>query len=228
MVGAAALADLGTAPASAADGDPITAGEVTFSQANTTLLYGGTTSVPVVFLVNDSTFRAEGSAFRAALAGWAGGGITAGPGGCTTGIYGTTQNGAGFGVVGTNSASTGTGAGVSGQANAATTAGVSGSNIAGAGVVGQSESANGVRGLAAGNAAGVNGDNSGSGPGVHGQSASGRGGQFAGPAAQIQLVPGTAGTHPTSGHAGDLYADSNGRLWFCSAGGAQATWKQIA
>jgi hypothetical protein len=94
-------------------------------------------------------------------------------------------------------------------------------------VLGTSTSGNGVRGVAAGSAAGVNGDNSGSGPGVHGQSASGRGGQFTGAAAQIQLVPGTAATHPTSGHAGDLYADSTGRLWFCTASGAKATWKQI-
>jgi hypothetical protein len=35
------------------------------------------------------------------------------------------------------------------------------------------------------------------------------------------------GHPPTSGHRGDLYADSTGRLWFCKTSGAQATWKQI-
>ena len=55
--------------------------------------------------------------------------------------------------------------------------------------------------------------NKSTGPGVHGTSGSGRGGIFAGGAAQIQLTPG-AKSHPASGQRGDLYADASGRLWY--------------
>ena len=70
------------------------------------------------------------------------------------------------------------------------------------------------------------------GPGVRGLStnAAGRGGVFQGgdKGAAIQLVPATVSTHPTSGRTGDLFVDKAGRLWFCSHGGAPATWKQLA
>ncbi len=55
-----------------------------------------------------------------------------------------------------------------------------------------------------------------------------RGGVFFGSAAQVQLSPGSGSTHPRSGKRGDLYADKNGRLWFCKKGGTTATWHQIA
>jgi hypothetical protein len=58
--------------------------------------------------------------------------------------------------------------------------------------------------------------------------ANGRGGLFAGTAAQVRLSPGKLKTHPKSGATGDLYADSTGRLWFCKKGGATATWHQVA
>ncbi len=54
-----------------------------------------------------------------------------------------------------------------------------------------------------------------------------RGGVFTGVAAQVQLTPGTGTTHPTSGKAGDLYVDKALRLWFCTATGSTATWKQV-
>jgi hypothetical protein len=63
--------------------------------------------------------------------------------------------------------------------------------------------------------------------GVRGTSDKGHGGEFSGGAAQIRLMPGKP-THPRSGNRGELYADSNGRLWFCKASGAKATWHQIA
>jgi hypothetical protein len=51
-----------------------------------------------------------------------------------------------------------------------------------------------------------------------------RGGIFSGPAAQIQLAPGSGATHPTSGAAGDLYVDSTARLWYCKGG---TTWIEL-
>ena len=61
--------------------------------------------------------------------------------------------------------------------------------------------------------------------------AHGRGAQFSGGAANARLTPAAAGTHPTTGKAGDLFVDSSVRLWFCqksSTGAAAAVWKQIA
>ena len=52
------------------------------------------------------------------------------------------------------------------------------------------------------------------------------GGQFAGGAAQLRLVP--AGTRPTSGQTGDLFVDTNGHLHYCKAGGSTASWVQLA
>ena len=49
-------------------------------------------------------------------------------------------------------------------------------------------------------------------------SSSGRGGEFAGGAAQLQLLPGPTATHPDSGAAGDVYVDSSAMPWFCRGG----------
>jgi hypothetical protein len=129
-------------------------------------------------------------------------------------------------VAGTN---TSTGPGVAGT-NTSTGAGVSGSSTgSGPGVSGSNTGkGTGVSGTNSGAGAGISATNSGTGPGVHATSSHGRGGIFAGSAAaQIQLTPG-AGSHPRSGQRGDLYADGNGRLWFCKKTGATATWHQIA
>lgn len=97
----------------------------------------------------------------------------------------------------------------------------------GAGVAGTSTgSAGGVVGINNGNGPGVS-THSSTGPGVQATSDHGRGGIFSGAAAPIQLSPGAA-SHPRSGQRGDLYADGNGRLWFCKNTGATALWHQIA
>ena len=57
-------------------------------------------------------------------------------------------------------------------------------------------------------------------------SSKGRGGQFAGGAAQVRLVPG--GTRPTSGQTGDLFVDSGGHLNYCKSGGSIASWVRLA
>jgi hypothetical protein len=72
----------------------------------------------------------------------------------------------------------------------------------------------------------VNASNSSTGAGVEGTSKSGRGGVFAGGAAQVHLNPGGS-SHPRSGEMGDLYADKSGRLWYCTKSGSRASWKQI-
>ncbi len=77
----------------------------------------------------------------------------------------------------------------------------------------------------ASNASAVYGDTSGTGAGVEGRGRNGRGGKFSGTKAQINLVPGTAASHPASGSTGDLYVDANQRLWFCRGG---VSWVQVA
>jgi hypothetical protein len=74
----------------------------------------------------------------------------------------------------------------------------------------------------------VQGKATGSGIGLNGASTNGRGAVLSGGAAPAQLVPSsTATTHPTSGQTGDLFVDKTARLWFCTAGGTTATWKQV-
>src|SRR5207237_1895150 len=75
-----------------------------------------------------------------------------------------------------------------------------------------------ITGVNAGNGTGVWGEQRGLGPGfglVGVAGKSGRGAQLTGGAAQLRMVPGTAGTHPTTGKAGDFFVDSANRLWFC-------------
>jgi hypothetical protein len=60
--------------------------------------------------------------------------------------------------------------------------------------------------------------------GVAASSTTGRGVVAAGTAAQIQLTPGSAGTHPASGAAGDIYVDSTAQPWFCQGG---ANWVSL-
>jgi hypothetical protein len=61
--------------------------------------------------------------------------------------------------------------------------------------------------------------------GVLGSSASGRGGQFSGGAANVQLTPSGAASHPSTGSAGDVFVDKSHRLWFCKGGN---TWVKLA
>jgi hypothetical protein len=59
---------------------------------------------------------------------------------------------------------------------------------------------------------------------VDASSSLGTGGVFRGKKAQIQLVPSTASTHPSTGAKGQLYVDKSARLWYCYA---TNKWKQI-
>jgi hypothetical protein len=65
----------------------------------------------------------------------------------------------------------------------------------------------------------------GSGAGLEALSAKGVGGRFEGKTAQVQLVPSSDSSHPSSGAPGQLFVDSGNRLWFCRGG---SSWQQLA
>jgi hypothetical protein len=119
----------------------------------------------------------------------------------------------GIGVYGTGGTGTGVlGSGATGVEGAGTT-GVLGTGVTGVRATGS------TAGVAASGMTAVHGSGSGNGS---------RGGAFSGAAAQVQLIPGSLHSHPTSGKRGDLYVDSQTRLWFCKTTGSTAVWHQIA
>jgi hypothetical protein len=90
-----------------------------------------------------------------------------------------------------------------------------GRGSSGAGVLGRNNNSSGVRGE------GVNG--------VHGKATSGYGGLFEGGKAQLKMVPKGSVGKPTSGaHTkGEVYMDSAGALFVCTAGGTPGTWRKV-
>jgi hypothetical protein len=102
----------------AKSGDAVTAGAVTNSESATMVNYDGSAGFEnAVILGNDSTYTTHAAlAFPAGVAGLAGAGSTAGPGGLSNGVLGFTDNGAGNGVIGVNTNLVdGDGAGVFGK-----------------------------------------------------------------------------------------------------------------
>jgi hypothetical protein len=156
-----------------------------------------------------------------------------------TGVFGKSSTDGFSGVRGQNTLS---GYGVVGDGSGADFAGVLGRNFVGAGAGVQGEGATGVFGkTSATGFSGVRGQNTGSGfgvvgdgrgnnvAGVLGRNPSGYGGQFDGGLAQLKLNPkGTAGK-PTSGaHTkGEIYLDSAGTLFVCTANGTPGTWRKV-
>jgi hypothetical protein len=67
-----------------------------------------------------------------------------------------------------------------------------------------------------------------SGPGIEGR-ASKYGGKFAGNQAQLMLVPKSTTGKPTSGAhiKGEIYMDSAGTLFVCTANGTPGTWRKV-
>ena len=106
--------------------------------------------------------------------------------------------------------------------------GVYGSVSSGIGVRADGGTGTGVNGIGATGVSATGSGKTGVGVSASASGRGGRGGVFAGTAAQVQLSPGAKSTHPTSGVRGDLYADSAGRLWFCKTSGSTASWHQIA
>jgi hypothetical protein len=78
-------------------------------------------------------------------------------------------------------------------------------------------------------AAGCSGENSGSGNGVYGYSSGGYGGLFNGGLAPLCIQPSNTQGPPASGahNMGELYVDTNGVLYFCTASGTPGTWKIV-
>ncbi len=167
------------------------------------------------------------------------------------GVYGEANNGIGVQGVGKNgvygeSSSSGFGA-VVGRNTAGDGKGLYGEATQGIGVEGQGK--NGVYGMSStpgfgavvgrNTAAGIGAygeSNTGTGVqgvganGVHGQAGTaGYAGLFQGGKSQLRLAPkGTAGK-PTSGShlKGEIYMDSNGSLFVCTADGTPGTWKKV-
>jgi hypothetical protein len=90
-----------------------------------------------------------------------------------------------------------------------------GTGAAGAGILGRNSGGDGVRGE------GTNG--------VHGKATSGYGGLFEGGKAQLRIVPKGSAGKPTSGaHTkGEIYMDSAGTLFVCTANGTPGMWKKV-
>jgi hypothetical protein len=76
---------------------------------------------------------------------------------------------------------------------------------------------------------GVFGRSNGTGIGVAGESTSGYGGEFTGGKAQLRLVPKSTGGKPKGGsHSkGEIYMDSKGALFVCTANGTPGTWRKL-
>jgi hypothetical protein len=154
------------------------------------------------------------------------------------GVYGQHLGSSGYGVVGDGKGEAGAGVlgrnsdgtGVHGQSSKSGYGGVTaehtgtsgfgvvglGTGSTGAGVLGRNSSGIGVRG---------EGNN-----GVHGKATGGYGGLFEGGKAQLRLVPKTTVGKPTTGtHTkGEIYLDSAGTLFVCTANGTPGTWKKVS
>ena len=67
------------------------------------------------------------------------------------------------------------------------------------------------------------------GPGIHAKSEKGYGGLFEGGTAQLRLVPSATAGKPTSGahQKGEIYMDSKGALFVCSASGTPGAWRKV-
>ncbi len=164
----------------------------------------------------------------------------------STGVYGRSEAAKGFGVIGEATNTSTEVYGVEGLVSGSLGRGVFGWSLGessgGTGVWGQADSPDGVAvmgyawdGFGGSNKFGtgvIGASGSSSLPpkglpntGVYGIGVGGRGGVFKGDQAQVQLVPSTAASHPSSGSAGDLFVDKKKRLWFCQGG---SSWVRLA
>jgi hypothetical protein len=233
-VAAQAIRPLAT---SAADGDPVMAGQDT---ASSTAMVVTSTAPQAIVGRSGATapsnnkvpsgvvgivFNAAGNNFTDAPSGVLG--IASHGTGFNLGVQGIASSASGIGVVGRATNGGDNAVGVYGESKGPNGAGVKGVG-AGIAVYGQSTGAastgvqgdghlHGVAGYAS-DAAGI---------GVYGyaQSSGGRGGSFTGKSAQVRLEPSAASTHPHSGKPGDLFVDKSHRLWFCKGG---STWVKLA
>jgi len=115
--------------------------------------------------------------------------------------------------------------------------GVVGTGVLGHGVVGTSSFGNGVYGFSS-QAPAVRGESE-QYPGVHGTSDDAfgvwgvssnlYGGVFQGGKAQLRLMPQSSSGKPSTGshQKGEIYMDSRGSLFICTAQGTPGTWKKV-
>jgi hypothetical protein len=191
-------------------------------------VHGTSTSATGVFGESSTGHGVEGQITNPASAAYALHGVTAGTGSAIVGQVNNASSSA-AGVLGITN---GTGAAI-GAVAVGPGAALSGLVYGGTGpallgqIVNAGNSQPGVSASTNGTGPAVQGIASGTGVGLNASSAHGRGAVLAGAAAQAKLVPSAAATHPTAGQAGDLFVDSTTRLWFCTATGNPATWKQV-
>jgi hypothetical protein len=212
-LGIAAVSSLMEAsPASAADGNAVSAGNTTLAEHSTTLTYDGAGSFAgVVFLANDSTYAASNAGFPAALGGWAGAGGTAGHGGLKNGIYGYTDNGDGNAIIGVNGDSAGTGIAVQGVSYS-----VASEAVAVQGVIedtspgGFSSAVRGQNNGTGGLGIGVWGSQAGAGWGVYATSVSGIGVEASGGSGTGVNASGDTGVSASGTTTGVIGASSSG------------------
>jgi hypothetical protein len=163
------------------------------------------------------------------------------------GVYGQFTGSAGYGVVGDGAGSAS--AGVLGRNSSGH--GVRGEGLAGVVGVSEADGWEGVFGQHTGtNGYGVVGDGKGTGSGVLGRNNVGTGlrgegktgvwakstttggyaGIFEGGKAQLRLVPKSTAGRPTTGthQKGELYLDSTGSLFVCTANGTPGSWRQVS
>ena len=143
------------------------------------------------------------------------------------GVVGDGRGSAYAGVLGRNANGTGVRGEGSTQAEVAGVRGLGKTGVWGSSSVSGYE---GVYGQHTGTGYGVVGDGGGdSYAGLLGRNSTGYGGQFEGGKAQLKLVPGASAGKPTTGtHTkGEIYMDSAGSLYVCTAGGTSGTWKKV-
>ena len=146
------------------------------------------------------------------------------------GKYGVVGKGNGFsyaGVLGRNPS--GTGVRGEGSTEAELNAGVRGIGKTGVWGTSSADGRQGVYGEHTGSGYGVVGDGGGTEyAGVLGRSSTSYGGRFEGGKAQLMLKPGSSAGKPSGSHSqGELYLDSAGTLFVCTASGNPATWRQV-
>jgi hypothetical protein len=147
-----------------------------------------------------------------------------------TGVLGTTASG-----VGVTGFSQGVGKtsihGIKGNAGTAVFGEITYAASTDGAVVGSTNATGGpgVRGVNSANGRGLWGKAQGSGEGVYGESTNGVGGLFTGGKAQLKLTPKATAGKPTSGaHTkGEIYMDSKGALFVCTANGTPGTWRKV-
>ena len=240
VAGAAATSMLGAQPVAAADGAAILMGTVGDNHATST------TSVTVdsmevgtvAFQVNAGLATGAAPHVNAIQGGGKGTGSgIQGFGGANggSGVGATGGDSSGPGISAGGGAPDGTGVYASGAGTGAGVAATGGGNSGnGVGAVGGGPDGHGILAQGVGLGNGVNatgGDTSGSGVFAVGGSGGGNGAQLAsgGTGAPLNLVPsGKEGPPGLGAHAvGDVWADSNGILWVCVAGGTAGTWTRV-